>query len=94
VGCNFLFPSTHTSPSCSDTEGGFHIHRAHEIAQSMVDQMQARHTTDSSQLPTARSILSNIHLFRIHSHFELIALVINLPNILEAYPKVRIEYPL
>lgn len=71
-----------------DTEGGFHIQRAYEIANSMAVQMQARHTTEQPELPSARDLLSNIHLFRIHTHFELLAFVISLPNILEAYPKV------
>ncbi|KAI8576792.1 hypothetical protein K450DRAFT_254949 [Umbelopsis ramanniana AG] len=73
-----------------DTEGGFNIHRAQDIAQSMVDRMKERSASENVQCPTAKDLLSKIHYFRIYSHFELLAFITDLPDIIEAYPKIRI----
>lgn len=71
-----------------DTEGGFSVHRANAIAQSMVDRMKERSASENEQFPTAKDLLSKIHFFRIYSHFELLAFIADLPDIIETYPKV------
>ncbi|CAO3667011.1 unnamed protein product [Umbelopsis ramanniana] len=73
-----------------DTEGGFSVHRANDIAQSMVDRMKERSASENEQFPTAKDLLSKIHFFRIYSHFELLAFIADLPDIIETYPKIRI----
>ncbi|KAG2173566.1 hypothetical protein INT44_007157 [Umbelopsis vinacea] len=73
-----------------DTEGGFNIHRAQDIAQSMVDRMKEQSAAENAQCPTANDLLSKIHFFRIYSHFELLAFLTDLPDIIETYPKIRI----
>jgi hypothetical protein len=74
-----------------DTEGGFNVHRAQDIAQSMVDRMKERSASENVQCPTAEDLLSKIHFFRIYSHFELLAFITDLPDIIETYPKVTFQ---
>jgi hypothetical protein len=55
----------------------------------MVDRMKERNTAENIQFPTAKDLLSKIHFFRIYSHFELLAFITNLADVLETYPKVN-----
>ena len=61
-----------------DTEGSFVVSRLMEMAQSLLIYAQMS------------DFLSKIHLFRIHSHQELLALVETLNDFLKDHPKVKL----
>ncbi|KAJ2959710.1 hypothetical protein NQZ79_g4863 [Umbelopsis isabellina] len=71
-----------------DTQGGFNVQRAQEIAESMIKQMKAQAGESQSHIPTPQDLLSNIHFFRIHTYHELLALITSLPDIIDSYPKI------
>ncbi|XP_061105271.1 DNA repair protein RAD51 homolog 3 isoform X1 [Conger conger] len=77
-----------------DTEGGFFVQRAADLAQAAVDHcsLLAEDAEQREALKefTVETILSNLFLFRCHDYVELLAEIYLLPNFLAQHPEVRL----
>eukprot|EP00048_Salpingoeca_helianthica_P018826 m.243227 g.243227 ORF g.243227 m.243227 type:complete len:358 (-) comp27182_c0_seq1:21-1094(-) len=80
-----------------DTEGSFVAERARDIAAGVLQHLQtvsaqpnnAEHAQACAELSLA-GMLSRIHLFRAHTHHELIALSFLLEDFCKEHPNVRL----
>lgn len=79
-----------------DTEGSFICERARDIATAAVHHLRSTaNPSDEEQVMAAATfetddILSRIHLFRVHTHTELIALCHLLSEFCAEHPKVKL----
>ncbi|KAI8915265.1 RAD51-like protein c-like protein [Powellomyces hirtus] len=71
-----------------DTEGSFIVERVVEIAEATLKALNAGKDSQDSQ--TIEQFLSRIHVFRIHSYVEQVALINQLDDFLTEHPKVKV----
>ncbi|KAJ3326431.1 DNA repair protein rad51c [Blyttiomyces sp. JEL0837] len=84
AGCEVIF---------IDTEGSFMGERTLDMGKQMISEiMTARLSSPNSPCPeiTLNSILENIHYYRVYDHLQQVALMNQLPSILEEKKRVKL----
>eukprot|EP00055_Hartaetosiga_balthica_P015612 m.93501 g.93501 ORF g.93501 m.93501 type:complete len:327 (-) comp8912_c0_seq1:138-1118(-) len=77
-----------------DTEGSFMAERMKHMAESVVEdncqQQQDNGTKKQSQIRTVDEMLERVHVFRVHNHIELIAVVNTLAAYCHDHPDIKL----
>ena len=70
-------------------QGSFMVDRVHQIATALVTHLR-RNIRKAAVIPTVDTILSNIHVFRVHDHTEQSAVLHILPTFLAQHSNIRL----
>ena len=65
------------------------VDRVHQIATALVTHLR-RNIRKAAVIPTVNTILSNIHVFRVHDHTEQSAVLNILPSFLAKHSNIRL----